>query len=399
MGLWSDFFAKKNSELSTGSSLRCGRCAGLLPDEFQTYCHSCGAPFLRVPPTTEFSLLGEHEFKKEQFFIKLKVFSIAFSFVFLFWGFSFFLSALNQQLAIDRLVLVRPLEVYTYNLSEYPALTPHETSQAIHIGIQSFEDHFAIRFNEWNVKEGVVPEELKSEYYSWKGDAQSEWPMLGLKVWKDNFYPMFSQKWNKNPGQALRVLMTNHPLYASNAAHDIETRHLGADKLISGLGHPGFVLISSYRAFQPSSRVEGAERVRFIGEYVLAHELGHAVLGLKDYVVDAHSKAGRAPASAAIQRQCLMHTDANGGMEAWQALKKRTLSQNVDCYEYERLISAFKLRTMAVLMLKTGSRVEAKRLHEQAIAQAASFAEPWLVAQWKEEHRLFLSVIRRWMTL
>lgn len=59
------------------------------------------------------------------------------------------------------------------------------------------------------------------------------------------------------------------------------------------------------------------EQARHLGEYLVAHELGHALIGLTDFIVDKPGvPALRGPASIQDTSECLMHTDEQGGFRA-----------------------------------------------------------------------------------
>jgi len=95
-------------------------------------------------------------------------------------------------------------------------------------------------------------------------------------------------------------------------------------------------------------------------------------------------------------RDCLMHTDENGGFLAWEHIRKRKIGIVSTCQEYNQAIEAVSLRFQAWQFLKLGLQKEAQKTHQQAIQQMSELDADWVARSWKKEHHLFASFIHRW---
>src|SRR5262249_15634359 len=159
------------------------------------------------------------------------------------------------------------------------------------------------------------------------------------------------------------LLITNFPIKNDHPDEtQIQTEHLSKNQLISGLGHPTFSIISTYRIFKeqnelfPKAKKNLSElQSRYLGEYVVAHELGHALLGLPDYTVIENdldtppqlrspaSLGSDKPKSRVDYRECIMHSDFGGGFKAWEQLSSRRMDEKIASYcpEYMPTIEAF----------------------------------------------------------
>jgi hypothetical protein len=134
------------------------------------------------------------------------------------------------------------------------------------------------------------------------------------------------------------------------------------------------------------------EKAQQLGEFFIAHEVGHALLGLNDTVLP--KMQGRSPANATFS-ECLMHSDEGGSFMAWEIIRKWPLGKPSQCYEYNEVIRAFELRTQAIFQMKNGKQAEADLLYEEAIQVAKSSAQSWVWKVWEKEYKSLHSVVRR----
>jgi hypothetical protein len=409
-------FGRSQKSAHTGEAMaRCGRCADLLPEETLTYCPACGITFSEVPVTQSYVPLADQFISNALKREKRKWAFIAFGFFMSFVASHFFITATNQERKIQSLdPLIRPLDIYVYDFENLPKL-PHSVKRlAIGVALQSFEDHFHHSVQTLSYRENKLPRALEPVF----GDIllkDISIQATQLSYWEQKVYPELSKTWAKDRLAPLPIIITNLPLFVDESASaQIETRHLGKGKLISGLGHPAFVLVSTYRLHPDNSHAttdmppvkNDLERARFLGEYIIAHELGHALVGLPDTVESfaLPETAIRGPASQKIfkpesnfvAKNCLMHTDAGGGFRAWDNLKKRELGSQSSCEAYEKTIQAIGLREEAVRLLKQGLKSEAKMLHEKAIPLFEEASAGWLTQLVQKEHFLFTSSLTYW---
>lgn len=394
-----------------GGTARCGRCAGILPDETLTFCPKCGVPFSRVPPTDTYTPFQEKREIQERSRERRRFYALSALALF---SLSLCLAiagrVVNDQ-SLRRLSSFPAIEFYTFDVSEFPKLSPSARRQSIAIAVQAFEDHFGFPLRDYSIHEDRLPEEVAPYFQGpWNGDDLSaESPML-LSFWEKRLYPKLFREWRSKPARPLRVLITNIPLFANTMKDsDLELRHLSGSGLVSGLGHPSFVVTTTYRMLTrddefakagASMRTEG-DYSRHLGEYILAHELGHALLGLPDFVVsNAKPMPGlRSPASVGgastdqndpVETDCLMHTDEGGGFEAWKHLSRRTLGMPSACHAYVAGLDAFDLRNQSLALYRAGHATQAKERHTEALRRAeAGGLQEWVIARWREEQGWF----------
>lgn len=383
---------------------RCGRCAEILPDETMSFCPSCGVPFSRVPPTTLYETFTERKEERAQVKARLVSGLIALTIFMAFWAVTLGVNAVHARWQGRALREQRSLVIYTYNVPGFPALDDTSRRLSIGVAMQAFQDHFGAQIPEIKVLENQAPPELMRHLRGgWVPD------LAKLSFWEDKLLFEFAKRSGSSLSDELPVVMTNFPLYADQQSRSgMETRHLSQSRLISGLGSPAFVLVSTYRLLSDDPIVKASrpafdsdmDRARYVGEYLLAHELGHALLGLSDHIIengDTLAKALRAPASLPYdERDCLMHTDAGGGAQAWQHLKRRKLGQASSCHAYDGGIAAFELRRKSLRLLKQGARADAERLHSDAIEGLQQNVSPWITELTRKEHALFLAPVERW---
>ena len=417
--------SRNASELDTGGTTRCGRCADILPDETMTFCPSCGVPFSQVSPTNSYLPLSDKHIARNARNAFHKKFALSLGVMACTWVVYGFLNALETSLAIHRLTPdFRQVDVYLYDVPGFPALDDSIKREALSVAFQSFEDHFHLPIKDFHVREDSLPDFLE-EPFDDAADAMGERENVPdlkklsislMSFWEKKVFPPLTRKWQRSPQSPLPVLITNIPVFVDDpSGSSVETRHLSDAGIVSGLGHPALALISTYRITNSNPELahdrppvkSNADKAHFLGEYVIAHELGHALLGLTDYVVEprvqisaykkaaSRSPASLSPADSHIE-SCLMHTDKGGGFAAWNALRNRTLGTPSECHEYDTQIMAFNRRNEAVLNLKLGNRDVAERLHQEAIDLAQAQGMGWVVQRWQEEHTHFVSFFRRW---
>jgi hypothetical protein len=390
---------------------RCGRCAHVLPDETLSFCPYCGVPFSKVPPTSSFELLASRREKKRVQVFRRKLYSVTAVVFFGFWLMLFSSTELYNFGRIEKLAETRKIRIYFYDDPRYPALTLYQKHNAIAIATESFQEHFGIQLSDIEISHGVLPAELE-EHWSWKEERHTS-----LSFWEKTFFPQQQKIWARDPMAPLPLFITNFPIRNDHPTEtNIQTEHLSKNQLVSGLGHPTFSVITAYRIFQeeeilfPKVQKKNLSTLqsRYLGEYVIAHELGHALLGLPDYtVIEQESEQEiRSPASIGAAkgqsrinyRECLMHSDFGGGFKAWEELAGRKMDEKLTTYcpEYVPTIEAFLIRSRAVSRLKAGYRSEAEALHSEALEKISVTPELWTAALWQREHQLFLSPWDRW---
>ncbi len=384
---------------ATPRPARCGRCAELLPDETSTFCQACGAPFSNVPPTENFISTAERKFELEN---RKKFFqTVGLSTLLLVVSFASIalLEDLAQRQATKALASSRKLVIYTYDFKAFPSLASTYRRQAIALAIQAFEDHFGRRLENYEIRENSLPPEMAEfESAAWSEDFEN------LSFWEEKMLVRFARRL-ASPLQAdLPVIVSNFPLWAhrSGKKTSMETRHLSPAGLLSGLGSPAFVLVSTYRMLTDRKDLESSkprfnsdfERARYLGEYLMAHEWGHALLGLPDFVTK--SAGLRAPASVANNDDCLMHTDEGGGRHAWDILRRRSLGVPATCAAYSSSLEIWRDRESAVELIQSGRRAEAEALHQKALLASQDAANPWVYEFLKDEHKNFLAPPARW---
>ncbi len=387
---------------------RCGRCAHVLPDETLSFCPYCGIPFSKVPPTSSFELLAAERDRKRLQGFRRRLYGLTTLVLFGFCLLIFGVTELYYFERAEKLMGIRKVAVYFYDDPRYPTLTLYQKHQSLAVAAEAFQEHFGIRLSEIEVKHGALPPEFE-KHWSWKDEEHTR-----LSFWEKTFFPLQQRVWARDPSAPLPLFITNFPIRNDKPQETlIQTEHLSESQLVSGLGHPTFSVISSYRIFSEEKilfpKVKAAElsesQTRYLGEYVIAHELGHALLGLPDYtVIDAeHSPLFRGPASvggreAINYRECLMHSDFGGGFKAWNALASRKMDEKISgfCPEYIPTIEAFLIRMRAIEKLKSGERVEAETLHREALEKIRLTPEIWLAGLWTQEHVLFLAPWKRW---
>lgn len=429
----------KVSDSDGGPAMRCGRCADILPDETLTFCKMCGVPFSEVYPTNSFVLIADHKRHQIKYNRQRKFAALSFASAFVLMLF-YSLSLMGVQSIYLETAKTEMREVHFYikDFENLPALDPQIKREAIFVSQRAFEDHFGLSLNDLSIHDNAWPEELSGvfeetqnqldENTEHKSPAQFIVPAMRLSFWETKVFPAMNLQRTRDPQAPLNIVITNLPIFAgSDKNSSVETRHLSNSGLITGLGHPALVIISTYRLHnedpqfkdETPSATSIAEQTRFLGEYAIAHELGHALLGLSDYVTPPevyspltlsalsknHAPKGRLGARTIASigdankvsdvSQCLMHTDQGGGKRAWASLKKRELGVSSNCSAYENLTRAFNLRFQSIELLKIGQREDAEKLHAQAIQLAQPLAQEWLSAEWKKEHQMFLSFFSR----
>ena len=272
------------------------------------------------------------------------------------------------------------------NLEGFPAVTPATVREAVTTALQSYEDHFGIRIKSWKFVEEKIPDDIDVFMRHLPKDKITD-----LSSWQQLYRNKLMPDWYQSPYQPLRVFITNFPLKAPDFLR-METRHLSASRLVGGFANPAFVIISSYRMLTELKESETQNQARYMGEFLIAHELGHALLGLPDFVAPPEfqefSARGLASAAESPYSKCLMHTDEGGGLQAWQALKSRTLGQPALCYSYQELLHAHELRREAIGLAKSGHFDEAVQRMDVALTLLPTDRSlSWLKELWTDERR------------
>jgi hypothetical protein len=218
-------------------------------------------------------------------------------------------------------------------------------------------------------------------------------PTSRLSFWERQVFPTLSERWIKNPRASLPVLVTNIPI--QNHPEDgtqIQTLHLSEEGHVSGLGHPALVVVSGYRALnEVRQESEGrlgidndADLARYLGEFLITHELGHALLGLEDEVINKF----RSPASLEDTSQCLMHTDQGGGFESWGHIQARPLGHPSLCRSYDNVLRGFRAHTQAVKALKDQNKTKAREFFDSALREVDGSTQPWVSKLWRQDRSL-----------
>lgn len=279
------------------------------------------------------------------------------------------------------------IRFFYYDFPEFASLTRNEKTEAAYIAVQAFEDHFGLKIDEYEILHDQIPKELNFLSTGYFADFSK------FDFWDERVFQKNVVSWVAQDRPTLDVLISNFPIYLGDSKK-IESRHLNPEKLISGLGHPSLVIATSYRLLNEIKPGSSEEKARNLGEYVLAHELGHGLLGLQDYVVKENPIYLRGPASISdstttpLEQSCLMHTDAGGGAIAWDHIRKRKLGTPVQCNAYDALLSANHLREQAIDLAKLGHANEATKTMEQAIAiikAQSDYSRSWVRARWEKE--------------
>ncbi len=378
-------------------SPRCGRCAEPIPEDTSSYCKSCGVPFFKVPPTTDFHLIAEEHYRRTLF--RQKIFAGLFAFLLVFTTLSIVVIG-TKQLQMQQVAALKTfpkLRFFYFDFPEFASLTRGEKTEATYVAIQAFEDHFNLKIDEYEIRHNEVPEALSflsTGYFS---------ELSKFAFWDDRVFEKNLASWIARDRPTLDIMISNFPIYLGDSKK-IESRHLNPEKLISGLGHPSLVLATSYRLLNQLKVQNPQEKARHLGEYVIAHELGHGLLGIPDYVIKSDpvylrgpasitsGVASRSPASIEeatyLNEHCLMHTDAGGGALAWSSIRKREIGTGVSCTAYGQVISANNLRAQAIELAKAGRLQEASDTMTLALSQIRSnkdLAKSWVRAVWEKE--------------
>lgn len=338
-----------------------------------------------------------------------------------FWG--LFAAAVNLQNHSKILSLhpVRPITVHIVQSPDFPQLSSGTLIASVAVAQQAFQDHFGIAIEDIQIVHNRLPATIEKEFPDfWQHEEKNT-----LEFWEKEVFSQIRLSSYEYASSRLPVILTNIPIIKTPKARShLETRHLNDDGLISGLGHPGLVLATSYRMRAEEIELLGAlqgealenRRARFLGEYIIAHELGHALLGLRDYVGPESLEkeildeiAIRGPASvpevdsAAFPfHQCLMHTDHGGGYKAWESLQARELGKSVPkiCQEYVGIVEDFHTRAKALKLYRKGEEEKAHayylRLKAEGSKDPHNDPSNWLRHQWAQEEKMFLSVFNHW---
>ncbi len=368
-------------------SVFCGRCAHSLPDETQSFCGTCGAPFSVYPPTNDFVLIIEHQLNVINRKIKYKKILVSST-----WAAAcllFFLSAflIFRENKLSRILADREVEFYVANFEGYPNVEHYINRESILVSLQSFEDHFGMKIKKWRFIQDQIPEEVAPLINSVEAKE-----LENLSLWQAFYKKQILPRWKLNPYQPLKVFITNMPLKAPDFMN-METRHLSASRLVGGFANPAFVIISSYRMLTEIKENNPSLQARYLGEFLIAHELGHALLGLPDYVstpeLQEFGARGIASEFQLNYSSCLMHTDQGGGLVAWKALQNRPLRVEAKCTAYRDVLQAHKLRKEAIELARKRNFKEALRQIDLAISflPEDKMALTWIKELWNKERK------------
>ncbi len=382
----------------------------------------CGIPFSEVSPTTSYTPIADHIIQKALRLERWRWFGIAFSFALALVLLQLLFSYTRRQHEIGLLEATpRKIGIYQFDLEAYAPLPPAIKRLSLGFALQGFQDHFQMNLSSLTYTEGQVPESLSKFFDEIKNLSTpgnfiegEVLPFMRLSFWEKTIFPKLTEQWSQNPHAELPVIITNFPLYADPEEETkIETRHLGKARLVSGLGHPALVLISTFRMNDRSNKHADDlpklktvyDYARYLGEYVLAHELGHALLGLTDTVVDPvqysppskKTQSLRMPASINSTgpeiNQCLMHTDSGGGHHAWANLRDREIGISSTCQSYSKTVEAFQKRSESIQLLKLGFHNEARIKHQEAMDLIQTHSQPWIGKVWSQEIILFSGLL------
>ena len=335
---------KKRSHHLYDESLRCGRCAISLPDETLTYCPTCGVAFSNVLPTAEYETFADRKKRKVLLRKKTVFFLRAFSIIAMVLFFSHYAHKIHVKRQIHTFLKKPELTFYTYNFAQYPRLKDHGVRNSIAIALQSYLDHFGVLIDQWEVRESSLPPTLENLIQE-VGDPLA---LSRASFWQNFFFQnrARAQKLLLKGERHLPILVTNVPIYLDDRKFFRETSHIGPSEIVAGLGHWSGVVVSTYRVTNVLDIKEESQQERYVGEYLLAHEMGHALLGLEDYVIDRGSQTARGLAS--LPEYCLMHSYANGETKGWDALKNRQLGHRSTCFDYQNILNAHIIRKKAL---------------------------------------------------
>ena len=369
------------------TSVFCGRCAHPLPDETQSFCTTCGAAFSLYPPTVNFALIVEHQLETAARKTRHKQVLVIGGWLALCLTVFVSVGNLFRQNKLQSMRPDRDIEFYVANMDGYPAVPSYINRDAVLVALQSFEDHFGIKIKNWKMIEDQVPSDVSTFINSLPTEKISD-----LAQWQIFYRKKLMPDWHQNPYQPLRVFITNIPLHAPDFLK-METRHLSASKLVGGFANPAFVLISSYRMLTELHEEEPAKQEKYLGEFLIAHELGHALLGLPDFVSQNNfqefSARGLASVSESPYKRCLMHTDEGGGLTAWHALRDRPLRQEAMCYSYQELLHAYEIRRQGMEAAQSGDTEGAVKRYNLALELLPTDRSlAWVKDLWQDERQL-----------
>lgn len=367
-------------------SVFCGRCAHPLPDETQSFCSTCGAAFSIYPPTNDFILIIEHQLNVINKKIKRKQIATLLTWATL--CIVLFLSAASifKENKLSKISSEREVEFYVNNVEGYPKVPEYINREAILVSLQSFEDHFGIKIKKWRFMQDQIPDEISPLLSSVQAKE-----LENLSFWQSFYRKQLLPKWKLNPYQPLKIFITNMPLKAPDFMR-METRHLSSSRLVGGFASPSFVIISSYRMLTEIKENKPSLQSRYLGEFLIAHELGHALLGLPDYVSTLGNQEFGARGIASEYKlnysNCLMHTDQGGGLTAWKALQERTLREEAKCAAYHEILQAHKLRHEAIELAHQRNFKEALRQMDLAISfLPTDNSLSWIKELWTQERK------------
>lgn len=369
------------------NSIFCGRCAHPLPDETQSFCSTCGGPFSVYPPTTDFALIVDHQLEVIEKKHRQKQFLVLGGWLSLSLTLFFVASSFFKQDKLDRITADRKVEFYLANIEGYPSVSSAVAREAVTTSLQGFEDHFGFRIKEWSFVEEKIPEEISTFMEQIPKEKLDD-----LATWQQLYRNKLMGQWLNNPYKPLKVFITNFPLKAPDFLR-METRHLSSSRLVGGFASPAFVMISSYRMLTEIKAEDVKDQSRYLGEFLIAHELGHALLGLPDFVAPPEFQEFNARGLASVNSEspfskCLMHTDEGGGLNAWRALKARSLGNPTSCYSYQELLRAHQLRKEAIGHAKESQYEEANKKMDLALALLPPDRSlVWLKDLWESERR------------
>ena len=367
-------------------TVACGRCAHPLPDETQSFCGTCGAPFSVYPPTNDFVLIVDHQIDIINKNRRIKQTITALTWLTVFIVLFFTAASLFQETKLKKISAEREVEFYVANFEGYPSVPEHINRESILVSLQSFEDHFGIKIKKWRFIQDQIPEEI----YPLISATDSK-QLEDLSLWQSFYRNQMLPRWKLNPYQPLKIFITNMPLKAPDFMN-METRHLSASRLVGGFANPSFIIISSYRMLTEIKEKNPSLQTRYLGEFLIAHELGHALLGLPDYVPAfmKHEAGARGVASniKLNYSNCLMHTDQGGGLQAWKALQERPLREEAKCPAYRDILQAHKIREEAIELAHQKNFKEALQQMDLAISfLPLDTSLSWVKELWNQERK------------